>query len=384
MKIRLFIALLLSALLLSSCASSITVNTDKNEQKDVTESLDKEIHDTTSSENNASPDYKEIYKDIITEYHEYVKSGIDNDTDVPEGMTGIAESMRNHDYPEEALGFSIKDINGDAIPELLFGETYVYQADTSSQILALYTLVDGEPQFVFESWSRYRFYITNDNKIYTEGFSGALFSSVELITLPQNSSKLEYVECYFTDIKEDDTENVYYFSNPTGEFDQSAEDTVEITSEEYQSFTELMGSKLISIDFFPFTYYESSLNNTDNVRVQYEKYTFCDTDDIEFFEAYTGEYSNSLILTAYENVTDLKIIKLNEGTITDNGTAVFDEEIIYSKEEFKKDDMLKITVSFGEILPHYAISYIDSNGSEFKKGIYDSMMDGSVYLAQLY
>lgn len=65
------------------------------------------------------------------------------------GEFGVIESARAmEDNALDGLGYTIQDLSGDGIPELVVGTLPEY----GGQINAVYTLVDGQPQFVFEGW----------------------------------------------------------------------------------------------------------------------------------------------------------------------------------------------------------------------------------------
>lgn len=233
--ISLFMVILL--LILCGCSGKESaLDTDTN--TDTIETLNQK-HDPETSENNDSvpenikPEIPNEYRTVIDD----LKTIIDfrtsksfeveyNNGSFPEiGGWFNYETLSNHlgyawscmitempGYPEKHIldqyGYILKDINNDSISELFF-----VRKDYS--IIAIFTLVDGNPQLVDAFWSRYKCVITDQNEVYTFGSSGADYFNYAIKMLNSKND--------FTVIKEFGAEGEYYeiFNNEREIVDKS-------------------------------------------------------------------------------------------------------------------------------------------------------------------
>ena len=83
---------------------------------------------------------------------------------------GLNPLCAYYDYSQ--VGYAIKDVDGNGIPELLIGEIGEWGGG-SGAFFDLYTLTDGQPVRVFASSERERYYLCQDGAIAAEGSSGA-------------------------------------------------------------------------------------------------------------------------------------------------------------------------------------------------------------------
>ena len=80
---------------------------------------------------------------------------------------------------EKNVGYYLKDLNKDGIPELLIGiSTYDGNPDNLDQciLLDLFTLINGVPVRMLASSERVLYWLRADNLIYHRGSGGAAFS----------------------------------------------------------------------------------------------------------------------------------------------------------------------------------------------------------------
>lgn len=169
------------------------------------------------------------YLPILKDTYDLIKTDI-SDSVANEGQIGIIEMIGNlgNDEALESIGYIIKDINNDNIPELIIAsviDEYDGEYD-GSRILSIYTLVDKEPSLVIEGMYRDKLFLKSDGTIYNIGSGGAAYTAFGIIELRDNGGS-DYLEYYYSDIDETG-EPVYYKSTGLS----TAESSKEYVSEE--------------------------------------------------------------------------------------------------------------------------------------------------------
>lgn len=196
MKRIILFVILTAILLLCGCSdnASVSDNLQYHDDTDAAESNNPDIETTSSSASvpeNSAPEIPDEYRTVINDLKTIVEFRISktfeaeyNDGYFPEtgewfDFNSLSEQLQYAwscmiaempGYPDgyslDRYGYVLKDVNGDGIDELFF-----VRKDHS--IIAIFTLVDGNPQLCDAFWSRYKCVITDKNEIYTLGSSGA-------------------------------------------------------------------------------------------------------------------------------------------------------------------------------------------------------------------
>ena len=86
--------------------------------------------------------------------YDYAVKGQD-DKLVNEGMNVISEIVDVYQRDSaRMIGYTLKDFNGDGVPELVLGRTEQHKGAGyyGSDIYSIYTLVNGKPMRSFEGW----------------------------------------------------------------------------------------------------------------------------------------------------------------------------------------------------------------------------------------
>lgn len=82
-----------------------------------------------------------------------------------------------------AFGYRLKDLDKDGSPELIVAQRRADGTCGAGDIIyGVYTLLDGQPQEIFHSWARNRYYYTGGSFL-NEGSSGALYSDILLLSV---------------------------------------------------------------------------------------------------------------------------------------------------------------------------------------------------------
>ena len=386
--------LLIFGLMASMCAATLIgcgkKSSDKDEKETTTEKVSTEEKTTeitteatteevteVNAEGTTETDYSDVYSEVIEQYRSVIYS-TDEDYIAQDGENGVAEYKMNFGTESAArdIGYAIEDISGDGVPELVIGLINDAQTGEGYEIFAVYTCVDGKPQYVFEGWARSAYFIMEDNKLFYSGSGGAMYSIFGIFRLKEDGTKLECDSYYFTYEKDDSYEEIGYYTNTVGEMDKSVSE--EITEEDFWNIYAEYEDDFASLTFTPFSGDMSSAVDVawaEDVMARYSDYTE--------YVADSSEYESKVAFIAASRVTDFKVLSLELVDFKEDGTIKFDSKEIYSQEELSKDAPLIVTMTFVGEIPNYGISYVDENGQTKTFSIGISGYDGSLFLDEI-
>ena len=364
--------------------SSAAVKNEKVE--DITEKkseIPKKTEDETEQETKAEDiDYMQLYADVLDRYHVYITHKVDI-FGRGVGLTGLKEPVIFVDIQENLndIGFTLKDINSDGIPELFVGERNHY-SDGVNQILAAYILTDGEPKLLFEGWSRNRYYVTSNGGFYKERSGGAASNSKTLYSIDENGNLVCH-GCYFTEPNYDWSETYHYY-NTSGELDIECS---QILSEEsiyelHPEFLEWQDDRIF-VELTPFSEHTvSEKNSPPPVTVKWESEVGEDVSDYKAFHPYDSSGIQKVVFYTDEIVTDFKVLSLEETGYDENYNSVYSIDELYTLEELAPNEPFVVSMIDYEFIPRNGFSYIDKNGRSWRFAISQSGYDGSMILEQ--
>lgn len=320
-------------------------------------------------------DAEALYKDVLANFHALVAYGLDENVD-PEGTTGVLELVNASgcDYALRTVGSVIKDLNGDAVPELLIGNC------NSNEIYALYTLVEETPVLCFEGYARNRYYLLEDGSIYNLSSGGAMYSAAAVYTLSEDATALVCKDFYFTYEKDDSFEEIGVYYNQTGEWDKEVSQETELSSEQFWELTDAWDAQIQRLPI------ESAFDGSvpfDGISIAWAEDILPELTDYDEFAASTDEGSVRVVLSTERDVEDFKVLSLALENVDENGTATFAKEELYSHGTLTAEKPLVLSVIFYGTVPYYGISFTDDNGETKVYAIDESGMDGSVYLWEI-
>ena len=301
---------------------------------------------------------EEIYTPVIDGYYADLVSEFPIDNYFPMTLGSFETTLSaTDDEILNGVGYTIQDINGDGIQELLIiqvsdrGQTRYF----GEKILALYTIANDEARFLAGGWARNRYYLLSDGQIYNEGSSGANDSSFETYILPEQSSMLEQI------ISEDSS------------------------SDDYELKCEEMGKLIEKIAITTFAEYETSEDYPQSAKTFWSAVYVAPAEKSfatvgsDSYTASTSEYARDLVFFTPSEVSEFKFNSL-KAVNSDNGELTFAEEELYSLDSLVMDKAVTITVEFPGDTPNYGISYKDAAGNIKRYAICESGFDGSIYL----
>ena len=237
MKKRLLIFLLLLCVMLSACGKTIVNKPDNAGDKPDTET---------------KVDYALKYEDVLEKIYETAANA--SDTDEPEkGCVGIWEAaLASENDALSQIGYVLKDINGDNIPELLIGafnkEEYAY---TSNELYAVYTIKNGDPVLVLEGRSRSSYSLKEDGSLFYQGSNGAAYSIIGTYHI----SKDNEVVCddyYFTYPDDNDPSIIEIYHNNTGIYVRDDSEKLDITLDDFWTLQEDAAKGTVKLTATPF------------------------------------------------------------------------------------------------------------------------------------
>lgn len=393
----LIIGLLLTAFSVSAVGCGKKGDDDKKDTTEKTTEVTTEKQDTEEPDTEApdteddttgedSLNYDEIYGELIEHYHTLICAP-NSDFTENAGEIGVCEAVDAMGTTEalNMIGYTIRDISGDGTPELIIGMIDDSGSNYGSQILAVYTCVEGKTVLSFEGRSRSSYFLMDSGDIYYSGSEGAMYSIFGIYNITKNGVSLECRNFFFTMEKDDSFTEIGYYTNTTGEWDKSV--SQEISEEEFMDFYNSYDDSFHGIEFTPFATLgvpenteeqsgpELKVEWSDNVLGQYENYTE--------FVADNSDYSSKVAFIAGKELKDFKVLSLFLEDITAEGEPVYSITEVYSQDKLKTNCPLVVTMTFVGDIPNYGISYVGSDGLTHKYTVGTSGYDGSLVLMEI-
>ena len=322
----------------------------------------------------------DVYPELIKSYYDFVANYNPHSEEltINEGFIGVKESTlgRTNEEALDSLGFTVEDLNGDGIDELVIGslesDEYVNYAN---QIYALYTCVDNKPVLVFEGWARNRHYFISPDTYYYEGSSGAMYSIFGSAKLATGDTELSDYDYYFTHDDPTGLSDILFYHNNTGVFDPNGSTLLDTSDEDFWVNRSNFIDQLINYDLAPLTQYYiyTETPAPEPVDVPLEEHTECaitistpsqelldSNEGFAYFEVDDSEYASYVMLSCSD---ELEYFSFDAITLSDadpaNGLAK--NECLYTAQPLTPEHPLIVRLEFYDT-PHNGFSYIDKNG----------------------
>ena len=376
MKSRFFSIVLIIAVV-------ITVFSGCNTEKPNTDDHTEKESATNNVITDTNIDYIDIYKDIKADFI----SLFDNTDKEFDGAIGVSEIINQRGKSEalDVIGYAVKDLSGDNIPEFIVG--VIDEDNKGSEILALYTVKDEKPAFVFESMTRSAYFLMNDGNLFYQGSAGAAYSIFGSYAISENGAELICNDYWFTYEKDKTSYEIGYYHNTTGEYDKAVSEELNITEDEFFNKQSALIAKKTQTDLTPFSaVVEKQEEQTTDTKTSRVVAMFAE--DAEAFDEYAvfkvdeSEYSTTILFIAEGTVTDFSFLSLSIKDVDENGKATFDTESLYKLDTLTEEKPLEVTLTFYGDSPAYGISYKDAQGVTKNYTVTISGEDGSVILSE--
>ena len=327
-----------------------------------------------TSEQATDPDL--VYSELVERFRTLVSDPFGQDSDKP-GEMGVLEFARAAgDNAVYEMGYLIEDLSGDGIPELAVG-------GLNGMTNALYTLVDGKPELVFEGWYRSSYVYMGDGHFYYYGANSAAENGQGVFYLTKDGTELECESFLFTGLNRDGDLDVYY--NETGSWDPAESEKSDMTAEDFWALDP--AGEPLPLTPFSGTGGGSASGSEFPVSVRY--LTEAGDVDCDWVTLYDGDGAASLLFTTDSPVTEFTVLTLELKDFTETGAAIFSASpVVLEKgvdslpEVMTAGTPVAVQLGFMGTIPNYGISYVDGGGNLRRFALVQSGYDGSVLLEE--
>ena len=264
MKKSIFLILLAAGLTLKGCAS-VSAPDDNVDMTDTGEAVQ-----TAELTAVTAPvfDAEACYRPILDELYSLVSCAYDDDyyadlyanDDLLAGTVALMEGngWGSSDVMLNYAGYTIRDMSGDGVPELLIGSVDHDGSGNGTAVYALYTAVNGQPQAVFDGSHRSMYYFLDDGVVFYQGSGGALYSIFALYDLTVDGGALVCQDYCFTHEKDGNFEDVHCWHNMVGKMDVAVSEELAMTLEEFWETEAEYGERIADLALIPFAEYDIS------------------------------------------------------------------------------------------------------------------------------
>lgn len=375
-----YIAFFLSIMVLATmtaCGEQPAANSSPSgEESSPVSATDQQIPEQGDKKPVGTKDPDLAYSELVERFCTLVSDPFGQDSDKP-GEMGVLETARAAgDNAVYEMGYLIEDLSGDGIPELAVG-------GLNGMTNALYTLVDGKPELVFEGRYRNSYVYMGDGYFYYYGSNSASESAKGVFYLTKNGTGLECESFLFTSLNSDGDLEVY--RNETGSLDPAESEKSDMTAEDFRA----MDPPRDPLPLTPFSGTDGGSANESGVPVSVRYLTEAGDVDCDWVTLYDGPDSCCILFTTDSRVTDFTLLDLFAEDFTETGAVIFSATPVELDGErgslpsvMTPDTPVAVQLIFPGDLPAYGISYVDAKGSLRRFAIAVSGYDGSLLLEE--
>ena len=382
-----FISLTMITSILSGCILNTPGDTTSTNQFDSLESTQSTVTDD-STESTINVNYDNIYNEILDKFYNLITSET-NEYNAQDGEAGVIEAVANKgkNYAAASVGYIIKDISGDSIPELL-----IVSADEikdsicyGNNVFAAYTCVDNVPTLIFERSSRSNYCIIGDGKFLHVGSDGAMYTAYGTYDISDNGKELVCNNFYFTYEKDTSGSEMGFYHNTSGEMDKSISEELNMTDNEFNQKVDELFSSIANVAITPFLSYKDNtvIELSDTVNIAFADNVLIEEKPHDLFVTDYSEFMVDLLFTTDSRVNNFKVLSLEIEDVDSDGNIKYKTTELYSLALLTNDYPLVFKTTIVGDLPSYAISYDDSHGNNKIYAIALSGEDGSPLLLKI-
>lgn len=199
-----------------------------------------------------------LYGALLDGFYDILRGGDSAFVEDCGGAVGVREalSLLGSRAALYQVGYAVRDITGDGVPELLVGliEDGTGAASFGSTILAVYTSPRARPVCVLEGWARNHFLLMEGGRFLQEGSDGAMRSSFGEYTFSPDGRQLFCASFYFTAESPASPEMLAVYYNNTGAFDPTQSEELDISPDAFRRMQREFEGEVRQVNLMPFGY----------------------------------------------------------------------------------------------------------------------------------
>ena len=230
-------------------------------------------------------DYEAFYEPVLDEIYNTIISGVDPDNPPSRVPSGLEEKIMydNDNSILQDVGYLIKDVSGDGIPELLIVDNGESDYGGNSLIYGVYTKKDGDIGWTIDGWYRSAHYWIGDDRFGYLGSGGVGITYFGIYHLSKDGTKSEWENFYFTDEVDGD---IVYYTNAEGIGDYDISEVVDAdTADEFWHYLDAQKAPQLEITSFDdYGFYDSQrtyIPSTISDKISYFKIYSLDSGECE-------------------------------------------------------------------------------------------------------
>lgn len=321
----------------------------------------------------SNPCLKE-YQDVLDRFYAFLHQPA-MDKEIGEGGMGVWEAvvfLEDMAQGLEKIGYTIQDVSGDGIPELLIG---AIPQETDSlpdgrEIFAVYTCKDGKARLALEGWARNRYYPLGGARFFHQGSSSAMDSQFGTFALSPDGLSLVWEDYYFSAEKEGKPEEVSFYHNQSGSIEPSESEEMPISETQFWQMEDAITWHVQTMELLPFSQYKPSLSDEPAMPVQ-------------AIWAKDGQQTHVVFTTSYP-VYNFRILALSLTNMDENGKPIYSTMETYAQDRLLPEHPLQVSLPFIGSVPNNGIAYTDEQGAARYFALEISGMDGSLILNEFH
>ena len=335
------------------------------------------IEASTKSKTNS---YNKSYDYVINDYYDFVANFSGKSASTQQKYYPFADvaSLAKNDSLE-AIGYTIKDVTGDKVPELIFGYIIMLDGKKSlgKEVLALYTIENGKAKLVFQGGNGYKYYNLGGGKFVFSGHT-QYYEVFGSFALSKNGDKLVYDDFNFIDFT--DIDNIVHYSNKTGALDKKSSKKQSIVSDQYQEMIDETILKSKEMEFTPLKKFKKADNKAQKISVYEEEQVKAKYKNYLRYNMKSNTFKTKLFFVPSNSVKDFKLYGLTYKSMDDKGKVKYDKKVLFSVNTLTAQKPLLADVEPSETVPTTGISFVDNKGKTQKYVVHESGEDGSLLL----
>lgn len=196
------------------------------------------------------------YQDILDNVYEVIVADRGADIAVADELfsyTGICEAGLGRDTNEalSAIGYTLYDVDGNGIEELIIADTG--EGVWDNRIMLMYTMHDDNPVLLIDGWARNMYYLLSDNTIYNEGSGGAAYTVIATYRMAEDGISLELIDFYYSGYYGDSEWGWFY--NTTGEMTEDESEIIKFEDE--STFVDFLDGYFAQVKELELTFFDS-------------------------------------------------------------------------------------------------------------------------------